>query len=243
MTNPPAAAAVLPPDFARRMLPTIRRIAHNLARHLPRHVCIEDLISAGHEGLAEGMSRFDPTRSEGFVAYVERRIRGAMQDELRSRDLLSRDQRRHAREIAVATRAVQLRCGRAATAEEIAAELRIPLETYWQWLSATATDFVAAPREDDAPDAISQLRDPHAELGEDRAARRQMDGAIDEAIRSLPARTQRVLELHFSDGLTLREIGVAFGVSESRVCQIERDALRRVRERCAEHAPDAALAA
>src|ERR1700722_10535398 len=134
-----------PHDFAQRMMPIIRRIAYQIARRLPRHVCVDDLVGAGCEGLVGALARFDPARAEGFESYVELRIRGAMMDELRSRDPLSRDQRTHAKQIATATRAARARLGRAPAADEIAAELGIPLETYWERLTAAATDATGSP--------------------------------------------------------------------------------------------------
>ena len=44
---------------------------------------------------------------------------------------------------------------------------------------------------------------------------------------------QRVLELHYVEGLPLREIGETFGVSESRICQIHGQALTRLQARLA----------
>jgi RNA polymerase sigma factor for flagellar operon FliA len=229
----PLTLAVLPRDFA-------QRIARSYARRLPPYVCMDDLLSAGHQGLAEAMTRFDPTRAEGFIAYAELRIRGAMKDELRSRDTLSRDQRRQARQLAEATRVASARLGRPADAAEIATELGVSLETYWE---RRATVTIDGARGDDDADPIARLPDPRAALADDQVARQQMTRSVDRAIRSLPARMQRILELHYVDGLKLREIGETLGVSESRVCQIVREALARVRTLCTDHCPEAALAA
>src|SRR5437016_357894 len=94
----------LPRDLVLRMTPTIHRIAHQLARRLPRHIRIDDLVGAGFHGLVIAYTRFDPARGEGFGAYAEFRIRGAMLDELRALDPLSRDQRARANRIAGAVR-------------------------------------------------------------------------------------------------------------------------------------------
>jgi len=220
-----------------QMLPTVRRIAHQLARRLPRHIRIDDLVGAGCEGLVAAVARFDPTRGEEFESYVEFRIRGAMLDELRACDPLSRDQRAHANRIVAATRALVSRLGRAPAADEIAAELGVPLETYWEWLTAAATGATSL-YSDEEHDWSAQLCDSRAESADDLLARKELKQALNRAIAALPERLRRVLDMHYVDGLTLRQIGALLGVSESRVCQIQSEAVRRLREACREHLGD-----
>jgi len=90
-------------EYAAKFFPYIEKVARRLARRLPAHVEIDDLISSGVIGLIEAAERFDPERVDRFEAFAEFRIRGAMLDELRSRDSLSRDMRRICRELQEAT--------------------------------------------------------------------------------------------------------------------------------------------
>jgi RNA polymerase sigma factor for flagellar operon FliA len=236
--HPPA-----PRDLALRMMPTIHRIARQLAQRLPRHIRIDDLVGAGCQGLVSALARFDPARGEGFESYAEFRIRGAMLDELRACDPLSRDQRAHANRIAVATRALHGRLGRTPGADEIAAELGISLDTYWERLSAASTGIVSSLDGDEERNSIAQIPDPSAEAADDHLVRKQLKQAINRAIASLPERLQRILELHYGENLTLRQIGELLGVSESRVCQLQSEAVRRIRELCQDHLGDGAAAA
>jgi RNA polymerase sigma factor for flagellar operon FliA len=64
--------------------------------------------------------------------------------------------------------------------------------------------------------------------------------ALRAAVELLPPRLLRVLELHYGDGLTLREIGEMFGVTESRVCQLQSEAVRILRTRYGEFAGESA---
>jgi RNA polymerase sigma factor for flagellar operon FliA len=221
----------LPRDLALRMLPTIHRIARKLARRLPRHIRIDDLVGAGCQGLVAAYARFDGARADGFDAFAEFRIRGAMLDELRASDPLSRDQRTNAKKAVAATRALSSRLGRAPTAEEVAAELGIPLDLYWERQSAAAVGFSVSIDDDDS-ELGAQLSDPHVEAADEHLCRREARDAVTRAIATLPPRLARVLELHYGQGLTLRQIGEQFGVTESRVCQLETDAIRRIREQC-----------
>jgi len=227
-----ASTRSVPEVIARRMLPTIRRIASQLARRLPRHVRVDDLVSAGCQGLCAALERFDPARVEGFEAYAEARIRGAMLDELRASDPLSRDQRLRAKRIASAAHTLQVRLGRAAAADEIARELGIDLESFWAWQSASATHLASAPSGEGDADPVAELSDSRAEPADERLYRLERDHAMRHAIASLPERLRRVVALHYEEGLTLRRIGQELGVSESRVCQLEAEAMRLIREQC-----------
>src|SRR4051812_20216500 len=99
-THQISQSSPLPKDLAARMIPVIRRMACRLARRLPSHVCVDDLVSAGFVGLVTAYRRFDDSRGDDFGAFAEVRIRGAMIDELRALDPLSRDLRSHAKRVA-----------------------------------------------------------------------------------------------------------------------------------------------
>ena len=94
-------------EYAAKFFPYIEKVARRLARRLPAHVEIDDLISSGVIGLMEAAERFDPKRVDRFEAFAEFRIRGAMLDDLRSRDTLSRDMRRLSNELRDATRRLE----------------------------------------------------------------------------------------------------------------------------------------
>src|SRR6185437_2198696 len=225
-------ASTHPSDLAARMMPTVHRVARKLARRLPQHIRVDDLVGAGCQGLVDAIARFDVARSEKFESYAELRIRGAMLDELRAHDPLSRDQRAAAKRIATATRVLGARLGRAPGADEVAAEMGISLRAYWDMLATSAT-AASTPIEDDEDTAVA-VRDTHAEPADDLLCRKQLADAVTRAVGELPPRLQRVLELHYVEGLTLKQIGEVFGVTESRACQLCGDAIKRLRALCVE---------
>ena len=75
----------------------VRRIAYAMARHLPSHVDIDELVGLGNLGLVEARVRFDESRGVPFPAFAAQRIRGAMLDGLRQVDPLTRDERARVR--------------------------------------------------------------------------------------------------------------------------------------------------
>jgi RNA polymerase sigma factor for flagellar operon FliA len=206
------------------MMPAVRRIAQRLIRRLPRHVPIDDLLSAGHKGLALAIARADEARVGAFQTYAERHIRGAMLDELRSRDPLSRDRRRQQKRIAAAIRSLSIRLCRAPDEAEIAAELGVSLDAYWEQ--------AASVREEAIDEEAHPLADASAEQADERLCRAEQARILREALDDLPARDRQILEMAHVEGLTLREIGDQLGVTESRVCQLRARAVAQLRSRC-----------
>src|SRR5262245_23271271 len=115
-------------EYAAKFFPYIEKVARRLARRLPAHVEIDDLISSGVIGLIEAAERFDPKRVDRFEAFAEFRIRGAMLDDLRSRDTLSRDMRRLSNELREATRRLESQLGRSPDHGEIAEKMGLEVE-------------------------------------------------------------------------------------------------------------------
>jgi len=95
-----SAGAGADPDAARvsalveSHLLFVKHVAGKLARRLPLHVCVDDLLSAGLVGLLHAARRFDPGRDTSFAHFAHARIRGAMLDELRALDWVPRRRRR-----------------------------------------------------------------------------------------------------------------------------------------------------
>src|SRR3954465_3141094 len=110
-------------EYAAKFFPYIGKVARRLARRLPAHVEIDDLISSGVIGLMEAAERFDPKRVDRFEAFAEFRIRGAMLADLPSPDPLSRDMRRLSNELREATRRLESQLGRTPDQGELADQL------------------------------------------------------------------------------------------------------------------------
>jgi RNA polymerase sigma factor for flagellar operon FliA len=227
------SAGPLPREIAVRYVPVIRQTALRLARRLPAHICVDDLIGAGFIGLVDAYRRYDPERCDRFDGYAEFRIRGAMLDELRSYDPLSRDLRALATRTAAATRSLEGRLGRAPTEAEVAAELGLELAAFQGYAARMAvgrTVSLDAPAEDG--DLRMEIRDPSEEPADEQLLQAQAKRVLTMAVEALPPRLRQVLELYYGNQLTLRDIGGILGVTESRVCQLHAEAIRRLRARC-----------
>ena len=208
-----------------RHVEVARRIAHKVARRVPRNVQVDDLESAAMLGLTEAAHRYDPKRGEPFLAYACKRVRGAIMDELRRADILTRRGREGARRLANATRAVEAKVGGPAPVEEIAAELGVSIDEVTRQRARLQSPAVV-PIED-----VHHLPCAGPETAPDsQFALRERKRVIAAALERLPKRELMVLSMYFQDGLTLKEIGQILGVSESRVCQLRGRALRVLRQ-------------
>jgi RNA polymerase sigma factor for flagellar operon FliA len=214
-------------EYAAKFFPYIEKVARRLARRLPAHVEIDDLISSGVIGLMEAAERFDPARVDRFEAFAEFRIRGAMLDDLRSRDTLSRDMRRLSNELRDATRRLEAQLGRTPVDELYARQ---------QKLSGSSVVGI----DDAGPDLLERTGDQTAADPFEAASRRELLGRLVGGIGDLPEKMQQVLSLYYCDNLNLKEIGTVLGVTESRVCQIHGEATRRLKDTLGELAVEAA---
>ena len=211
-------------EMIQRGLPIVRRLAFRLARRLPPNVDVGDLIGAGTEGLLKAIESYDASHAARFETYAESRVRGAILDELRSQDALTRHGRRQFGEVTRAVRKLESRLGRVPEEQEVANELGIDLATYHKMSEQLAR----------AP-ALANLGaiDPDDVAGEESTTReietRELKAQLVTAVKRLPERTQTVLALYYQEECTLAEIGEILGVTESRVCQILGDANARLR--------------
>ncbi len=209
-------------------LAQVRRIAFVMSRRLPAHVDSADLVGAGTIGLMSAIEKFDPSKNENFEAYAELRIRGAIVDELRSLDWAPRSLRTKARKLATAAQAVQAELGRAPAAEEVAKKLDLSMSAY-----NALRDRSQAPVTNSIDDTLGTSMEPAADEGNgDILAQlcQQADtAALAQAIDQLPERTRTVLSLHYFEGMKLKQIGAMVGVSESRVCQILKQATTQLK--------------
>ena len=215
-------------EYVTRYYHCVEMVAKTLARRLPPSTDLGDLISAGALGLIEAASRFDPARGDSFEAFARIRIRGAMLDDIRLRDTMSRDMRRGARAISRATARLTQTLGRHPTEAEVAEQVGVTLDE----LRARRAQLSGARvigLDDVGVDLLDRLADENAEDPQELASRRQLLDRLADHIATLPERMQQVLSLYYRESLSLREIGVVLGVTECRVCQIHGEATKRLR--------------
>jgi RNA polymerase sigma factor for flagellar operon FliA len=206
------------------------RIAYHLVSRLPATVEVGDLIQAGMIGLLQAAASFRSDRNASFSTYAGIRIRGAILDELRRGNWTPRSVNRATRQIAEAARRVETTTGMAATPAEVAASMGITVERYFKLaddaVACRLVSFESGSLDDeDRATGFSEPYEPGPETQLEQASRQE---AVVAANEGLPERMRLVLALYYDEELTLREIGEVLGVTESRVCQLHREALKRL---------------
>ncbi len=220
--------------------PFVKYIAGRVLAGLPRHFDEEDLVSYGIIGLIDAIERFELDRNLRFETYAVPRIKGAIIDELRSIDWVPRSVRTMARAVDQAFAHLEGTLRRTPNEAEVAAELEMSVGDFHKALRKISTVGMMA------LDEILRGGD-HSErstLGEtlpdgssgpvDTFEAKESKEALVMAVDGMPERERIVLLMYYYDGLTLTEIGRVLGVTESRVCQINRKALRQLRSKLAD---------
>jgi RNA polymerase sigma factor FliA len=214
-------------------LPVVRFLARRIHERLPQHVDIEDLVSAGVVGLLDAFAKFDPAKNVQFRSYAQFRVRGAILDSLRTLDWSPRELRRKGRAVEEAIRVLTGRYGRAPGEAEVAAEMSLGLDEYQQLLGELKGLEIGTlnveHNEESGDEELAYVPGRPEEDPLFRCLRGEMQGRLTGAIAALPDRERLVMTLYYFEEMTMREIGLALGVVESRVSQVHASAVVHLR--------------
>jgi RNA polymerase sigma factor for flagellar operon FliA len=214
-------------------LPIVRYLARRIHERLPQHVDIEDLVSAGVVGLMDAFSKFDPAKKVQFRSYAQFRIRGAILDSLRTLDWSPRELRRKGRAVEEAIRVLTARLGHAPGEPEVAAEMGLGLEEYQQVLGDLKGLEIGTlhmeRNEDSGEEELAYIPGRPEDDPLFHCLRGEMEERLAGAIAHLPDRERLVMTLYYYEEMTMREIGLALGVVESRVSQVHASAVAHLR--------------
>ena len=219
--------------------PLVRRLAHHLMAKLPANVQVDDLIQVGLIGLSEALSRYEATQGVQFETFATQRIRGAMLDELRENDWMSRGSRKSQREIEHALTRLEHELGRSPLESEIAQALGLSLADYQTLLNKVRGTQLLYLEDMGGGDEDESFLDRHLSdrdadpfnILRDHRLRR----ALVAAIKTLPEREQQVMSMYYEQDMNLKEIAAVLEVTESRVCQLHSQSIARLRAKMRSH--------
>jgi RNA polymerase sigma factor for flagellar operon FliA len=214
-------------------MPLVRYVVNQLAAQLPPHLDREDLMEAGIYGMIDAIERYNPREDAKFETYAVLRIRGAIIDELRSRDFVPRSLRRKAREIREAKAALLAENDYIPTAAELAdalhlneEDLRNALAKVENIASVTSLYDLGGPSDDgDRFRMVDVIPDPRSASPSRSVEVEEKKRALAKAIQELPEQERLVITLYYYEGMLLKQIGELLGVTESRISQIRSRAL------------------
>ncbi|MFP4623986.1 MAG: sigma-70 family RNA polymerase sigma factor, partial [Gemmatimonadota bacterium] len=192
----------------------------------------DDLVSAGVMGLMDAVGAYDPARGYRFSTFAGTRIRGAMLDEMRRRDVAPRSVRRRQRALEEAVGRLSVELDRRPSSREVAEDLGMDAQTVWRWKWEVERSRQVSLSKLLTAERSGSSGSWHG--GEDVEARLTRESElrlVRRELESLPERERLIVRLYDLEQCTLREIADRLGVSQSRVSQLRTRALGRLRTR------------
>jgi RNA polymerase sigma factor for flagellar operon FliA len=220
--------------IVKRYLPLIKYVVGRMGVSAPSGLDYEDLLSFGVFGLLDAVDRFDPSKGFSFQTFAVPRIRGAVLDELRRYDWISRTGREKLQKMNRAIEKVLQEKGKLRD-EWVMREMGVDEKSYREILEVSSRSYIVSLDEVAVLEEGEYNRKEMSILAdnEDRASAaldsQDEEKCIANALSQLPEREIQVISLYYYEGLTLKEIGRILGVTESRASQIHGRAIASLR--------------
>jgi len=214
----------------------IKYVVGRLRINLPASISTDDIAGYGVEGLIDAIERFIPSKGVRFETYAVMRIRGAIIDKIRSQDWVPRGTRRKYKNIQNAILKLQLNSGRIPTSQEIADELGTTKEKIEASINEMEGNNIISlhDRKDSSLDGgleiIDTIVDTKSPDPLQELEANDVKKSLSMALAKLPERERMILALYYHENMTLKEIGEAISISESRVCQLHAQAIMKLRK-------------
>ncbi len=210
--------------------------AARLSRKLPAQVSYDEICSAAFDGLIEAVEAYDPKHKAKFETFCQQRISGAVMDWLRGLDPQSRTVRTFEKKRLQAREMLDAEKGRPPDQKEIAERMGVTTARYDQLcrLSQLGKEVhfsAMEPQTDGNGRGPARSWDVGDKRGIDPSVPLSREMLTEYITRGLSREERLVLVLYYYEDLTMSEIGSVLKLSESRVSQIHKDILQRLRAR------------
>ncbi|MBI4764099.1 MAG: FliA/WhiG family RNA polymerase sigma factor [Deltaproteobacteria bacterium] len=211
-------------------LPVVRYKAYRLSRRLPLQISVEDLVSVGLNGLLDALGRFVPGKVK-LKNYARYRIKGAMLDELRKAEWVPRSRKKKIKTLKEVQGRLEEELKRPPEDEEVAGALNISLNEYYQILeeSQGGVTFQFEDLESATVNLMDHIQHPNNKDPLNLLEELDQKKIIAHLIEGLPEKEKMVISLYYWKEMTMKQVGVFFGLTESRICQLHNQALMRLK--------------
>jgi RNA polymerase sigma factor for flagellar operon FliA len=209
-------------ELAIQYLPAVKAMAYRLKERLPSSVDFSDLSAIGTEELIKLARRYDEKINDSFWGYAKQRVYGAMLDYLRSLDIVSRANRKLIKAIDYAIEEYRLNNDEEPSDEELAEILGEDVEKVHDARIAS-TIYTVMPLHDQL-----QVGDEGAALAQ--IEKEELIEVIKKVLSKYKEREQMVIQLYYFEELTLKEISEILGITESRISQIHKSVIQKIRD-------------
>lgn len=209
--------------------PLVKNIAWRMHNHLPPHICIDDLLQSGMEGWLTAKARYNREHGASFYTYASIRVRGAILDSLREGNPAGRRIYKDKRALDKVFEKLENKHTNPSHAQA-AEELQIPIDEYHKMIcEMQSMSFVPL---SDEIDVASEERSAY-----EQAEQHYIMKELNDTLEALPERDQMLVQAYYGDDgmeLGMRAIGKIIGVSESRVSQLLKEAIKFLRSQMKE---------
>ena len=209
-------------ELAIQYLPAVKAMAFRLKERLPSSIDFADLSAIGTEELIKLARRYDESLNDSFWGYAKKRVYGAMLDYLRSLDVLSRASRKLVKSIDYVVEEHLLIHDEEPTDEELAEKLGESVEKIHDARIAS-TIYTVMPLHDQL-----QVGDEGAALAE--VEKDELVSVIKKVLSTYKEREQMIIQLYYFEELTLKEISEVLNITESRISQIHKSVIKKIKE-------------
>lgn len=219
-----------------RYEPLARYLARKALSKAPPWQDREDILSFAHHGLLDAIRLFDPGQGVKFETYATRRISGAIIDQQRRMDPLTRNQRRAVKQLEMAIAELEAELDREPTEGELAERLGIEVaevrQAYYdrQSLQGSLEEQLENAEGKSMSHEVG-FHPSHAHLDSDAEIASQMIEARTHLSRRLArlSRTQRsFLVWHYCEHMSLKDMARMLDLTEPRCSQLRAEALRQL---------------
>lgn len=212
----------------------VKIVAGRMSMYLGSNVEYDDLVGNGVFGLIDAIDKFDINKGVKFETYASLRIRGSIIDQIRKMDWVPRSVRQKQKKIDRTYQKLESELGSNVDDEELAKELDISIEELDAWQSQTElTNLVSLDEYIDQGSSESRVKsvnESNTIQPESSVERQELKKILVETLNVLTEREKKVIVLYYYEDLTLKEISYIMEVSESRISQLHRKALQKMKD-------------
>ena len=206
----------------------VKKIAWHLHGRVSSIIDIEDLIQIGMLGLISAAQNYAPQKDASFSSYANIRIKGEILDYLRKNSNLCRATIRMKKISEKASLMLRHKLGREPLNNEIASEIGISSEKYYEWTNAFEANVIRSL--DDSYDEYSQWFVTKEMNPEENINHTELRNGLKEVLGKLEGNEALIIQLYFVEELNVYEVAEVMNVSTGRVSQIKTSAIKRIRE-------------
>jgi RNA polymerase sigma factor for flagellar operon FliA len=214
-------------------LPRVRAVVDRMKLRLPQSVEVDELYSIGVTGLLAAARNYSPSKAGSFASYASTRIRGAILDELRRSDWMSRGKRSKAKRLGIAINKLEQERGGMVSEEDLCTEMQMTAEELAELQDEVRERKFVSFDEDELDSENQSLHETVPDESCQPAfvvlERKEALALLAERMTYLPDVQKRVLAMYYYENMKIAAIAAVFGVSESRICQIHTQTLRLLR--------------